>query len=448
MTPRRRAAAAPATKLRPTTVDAARGRAAGNGSALISCGETRVICTASVQGSVPRWLSGRGRGWVTAETQACSPASTSKREQRDVPPREGLDGPHRRDPAPDQPLAPRRRSTSRRWESGRIYIGCDVLQANSRIRCASITGGPVGARAGLQRAGRRGQAPAAAAPNDSVTPRCSCVPHGRRLRCSTSTIPRTPRQKMNAQRRDDGGGRPGSVQRGRRPPAHAALARAPRRPARAPGAAGHRGAARDSGRPAAHRCGAAACAPPRATARRSSGEFERLLPDLGVDLLPDDVEAPPEDDNTYAANALIKARAAAAATGRATVADNSGIEAAALGGASRRAQRALRRPATRPTATNLAKLAAEAAPGTGLRYVCVIAHVTRGRRASTCSRAPAKARSPPSRAASGGFGYDPAVRRRRRRDGRTMAELSDAEKDAISHRGRAARELARWLTRR
>ena len=103
-------------------------------------------------------------------------------------------------------------------------------------------------------------------------------------------------------------------------------------------------------------------------------EFARLLGDLELDPLPDDVDTPPESGDTYAENALIKARAAAAATGRAAIADDSGIEAEALGG----------RPGVRsarfagPHATdedNLARLRAEVPPGSPLRYVCVIAHV-------------------------------------------------------------------------
>ena len=174
-------------------------------------------------------------------------------------------------------------------------------------------------------------------------------------------------------------------------------------------------------------------------------EFGRLLPDVRLDPLPDAAETPPEDGETYAANALIKARAAAAATGREAIADDSGIEAAALGG----------RPGVRsarfagPDATdggNLAKLAAEAAPGTGLRYVCVIAHVTPAGEEhlfeGSCEGTVAA-----EQGGEGGFGYDPLFVPGEG-DGRTMAELSDAEKDAVSHRGRAARELARWLTRR
>ena len=71
-----------AEQIRPTTIEPGFVRTA-TGSALISMGETRVICTASVQDSVPRWLAGSGRGWVTAE-YGMLPASTGERKQRDV----------------------------------------------------------------------------------------------------------------------------------------------------------------------------------------------------------------------------------------------------------------------------------------------------------------------------------------------------------------------------
>src|SRR5256885_15800632 len=69
-------------ELRPQAIEPGFVRTA-NGSALISMGETRVICTASVQESVPRWLLGSGRGWVTAE-YGMLPASTGDRKQRDI----------------------------------------------------------------------------------------------------------------------------------------------------------------------------------------------------------------------------------------------------------------------------------------------------------------------------------------------------------------------------
>ena len=174
-------------------------------------------------------------------------------------------------------------------------------------------------------------------------------------------------------------------------------------------------------------------------------EFRRLLPALTVDPRPDGLPSPAEDGDTYAANALIKARAAAAATGRAAIADDSGIEAAALGGAP--GVTTARYAGEHATdAENLAKLVAAVPAGSPLRYVCVIAHVTphgeehlfEGRCAGTLAGEPRGA---------GGFGYDPLFVADEA-PGRTMAELSDAEKDAISHRGHAARELLAWMSTR
>ncbi len=173
-------------------------------------------------------------------------------------------------------------------------------------------------------------------------------------------------------------------------------------------------------------------------------EFARLLAPLTVDPLPDDVVLPPETGETFAENALGKARAAAAATGRPSIADDSGIEAEALGGAPGiYSARFAGEGAT--DEENLAKLLAEAPAGSALTYVCVIAYVDPataeehffdGRCSGTLAASPSGA---------GGFGYDPAFCPDDEPGERTMAELSDAEKDAISHRGRAARELLAWL---
>jgi XTP/dITP diphosphohydrolase len=175
-------------------------------------------------------------------------------------------------------------------------------------------------------------------------------------------------------------------------------------------------------------------------------ELGRLLPSVSLDPLPDGLPSPAEDGDTYAANALIKARAAARATGRPAIADDSGIEAEALDGAPGvRTARFAGEQAT--DEENLAKLHAEAPAGTKLRYVCVIAHVdTDGNEhlfeGTTDGTVAAEPRG------SGGFGYDPLfLPDDGPTDGRTMAELSDDEKDAISHRGRAARALEDWLRR-
>jgi ribonuclease PH len=125
--------------LRPPTIEAGFVRTA-TGSALISMGETRVICTASVQESVPRWLAGSGRGWVTAE-YGMLPASTSDRKQRDV----SKGRPDGRSVEIQRLIGRSLRGVIDFAALGErtIYIDCDVLQADGGTRCASITGGMV-----------------------------------------------------------------------------------------------------------------------------------------------------------------------------------------------------------------------------------------------------------------------------------------------------------------
>jgi ribonuclease PH len=125
-----------------------------SGSALISAGETRVICTASVQESVPRWLARSGRGWVTAE-YAMLPASTGERKQRDIS-KGRLDG---RSVEIQRLIGRSLRGVIDFEALGErtIYVDCDVLQADGGTRCASITGGMVAlslACAGLVRDGK------------------------------------------------------------------------------------------------------------------------------------------------------------------------------------------------------------------------------------------------------------------------------------------------------
>ena len=171
-------------------------------------------------------------------------------------------------------------------------------------------------------------------------------------------------------------------------------------------------------------------------------EFARLLRGHEIASLPDDVALPPEHGETFADNALAKARAAAAATDRPAIADDSGIEATALAGAP--GVRSARYAGPEASdAANLDKLRREVPPGGDLAYVCALAFVDEGRERvfeGRCTGTMA-----PTPRGSGGFGYDPVFLPDDERDGRTMAELDDAEKDAISHRGRAARALASWL---
>jgi XTP/dITP diphosphohydrolase len=173
-------------------------------------------------------------------------------------------------------------------------------------------------------------------------------------------------------------------------------------------------------------------------------EFARLLPGHELVSLPEGVALPPETGLSFAENAIAKARAAATATGHPAIADDSGIEAAALGGAPGiRSARFAGEGAS--DADNLAALRERAPAGSRLTYVCALAYadgtganerVFEGRCGGTMS---AQARG------ERGFGYDPIFVPDDGEGERTMAELSDAEKDAISHRGRAARKLLAWL---
>jgi ribonuclease PH len=125
-----------AGELRPTTIEPGFVRTA-TGSALISVGETRVICTASAQESVPRWMAGQGRGWVTAE-YGMLPASTGERKQRDAT-RGRQDG---RTVEIQRLIGRSLRGVIDFKALGErtIYLDCDVLQADGGTRCASITG--------------------------------------------------------------------------------------------------------------------------------------------------------------------------------------------------------------------------------------------------------------------------------------------------------------------
>lgn len=163
-------------------------------------------------------------------------------------------------------------------------------------------------------------------------------------------------------------------------------------------------------------------------------EFDALLP-AGVDPLPEDVVLPPETGETFAENALGKARAAAAATGRVAIADDSGIEAEALGG--RPGVRSARYAGDHATdADNLAKLLAEAPVGSALAYVCAIAYVDPERGVEQLFEGRCTGTLAAEPRGTNGFGYDPAFIPDERPDV-TMAELDPGEKDAISHRGRA-----------
>lgn len=125
------------SELRPLKIEANVNRYA-EGSCIISCGNTKVLCTATVEEQTPRWLKNTGRGWVTAE-YCMLPRATHDRKPREIS--RGR---------PDSRNIEIRRLIGRSLRAGidvskigerQIIVDCDVLQADGGTRCASITGG-------------------------------------------------------------------------------------------------------------------------------------------------------------------------------------------------------------------------------------------------------------------------------------------------------------------
>jgi XTP/dITP diphosphohydrolase len=163
-----------------------------------------------------------------------------------------------------------------------------------------------------------------------------------------------------------------------------------------------------------------------------------------IAALPEHVAMPAEDGETFAENALGKARAAAQASGCLSIADDSGIAAAALAGAPgvRSARYAGEQASDRE---NLEKLMREVPVGSALEYICAIALVDPAAGLERVFEGRCAGRMAAQARGEGGFGYDPVFLPEDGPDHLTMAELSAGQKDAISHRGRAARELRAWL---
>ncbi|MEA2479013.1 MAG: XTP/dITP diphosphohydrolase [Thermoleophilaceae bacterium] len=174
-------------------------------------------------------------------------------------------------------------------------------------------------------------------------------------------------------------------------------------------------------------------------------EFRRLLAPHTVLALPEGIELPPEDGDSFRANAIVKAQAAAEAAGRPALADDSGISTVFLGGAPGiYSARYAGEGAT--DEANLEKLL-RSIPRDGDRrasYRCALAWAVPGGETEVFEERCDGLIDHDVRG-GGGFGYDPAFVPFELADDRTMAELSAEEKDAISHRGRAARAFLEWL---
>lgn len=182
--------------------------------------------------------------------------------------------------------------------------------------------------------------------------------------------------------------------------------------------------------------------------RHKLREMRELLPGVELEGLPEGVELPPEEGGSFAEIALEKARAAFRATGRPTIADDSGIGAVGLGGRPgiHSARYGGEGASDEESLQKLLREVGEAGEERGAYYVCALAlieadgseHVFEARSDGQLLERPR---------GEGGFGYDPAFvpDATGPDDTRTYSEISQAEKNEISHRGRAARLLARHL---
>ncbi|MDY7540944.1 MULTISPECIES: ribonuclease PH [unclassified Cryobacterium] len=123
-------------ELRPVTIERGWSDQA-EGSALISCGRTKVLCTASFTNGVPRWMSGKGKGWVTAE-YAMLPRSTNERMAREAV--KGKIGGRTHEISRLVGRSLRAVVDMKALGENTIVIDCDVLQADGGTRTAAITG--------------------------------------------------------------------------------------------------------------------------------------------------------------------------------------------------------------------------------------------------------------------------------------------------------------------
>ena len=416
--------------IRPVTIDPGF-VASADGSALISIGKTRVICTASVNESVPRWMQGRGKGWVTAE-YAMLPASTGDRKQRDIS-KGKQDG---RGVEIQRLIGRSLRVVVDFKAMGErsVYVDCDVLEADGGTRCAAITGGYVALRQAFQKLIDK-KAMETMPLNGSVAAVSVGMVDGRAL-CDLDYIEDSNAEvDANVVMTGDGGLVEVQATAERTPLSRASLDEL---------------LALAEGGIARLREVQERVALILATGNRHKlAEMAELLPAVELQPLPAGFEMPPEDGDSFAANALIKARAARAATGEVVIADDSGIDAEDLGGGAGHLLGSLRRRGRQrrgqPRQAAARSRRRRRQPPRRLRLRARVDRRAAG--AEHVFEARCEGRLLGERRGEGGFGYDPAFvpDDTGPEDERTYSELSAAEKNAISHRGRAARLLAAHL---
>ena len=425
---------APADELRPITFERDYTEMAA-GSVLVTFGRTKVLCTASIDEDVPRWMRGSGKGWVTAE-YSMLPGSSPERVDR-----EAAKGKQSGRTVEIQRLIGRSLRAAcdmRKLGERQVVVDCDVLQADGGTRTASICGGYLALHDALTRTMQAGSIE-----EHPLHSFCAAI--------SVGIVDGTP--VLDLPYVEDSRGR-GRHERG---------------DARASG--GSRCSSRSRARPRAGRSRAASWT--RCSRWPSSGSTEIMAlqaetggrrrrrdavtmrivcasanPDKvaeiaaflegAVDLAPRPADVPDvvEDADTLEGNARLKAVAICDATGEPAVADDTGLFVDALGGAPGVWTRATPARARRTPRT---------APSSSRRSTRLPIGRRRSARSCSCaghrvpswsSRGCVPGGSPRPCAAGRGFGYDPLFIPDEG-DGRAFSEMTAEEKNAISHRGRA-----------
>ena len=295
-----------------------------DGSALMSMGGTRVICTASLVSGAPAWREASGGGWLTAE-YGMLPASTGSRRPRDVS--RGR---------PDGRTVEIQRLVGRSLRAvvdidamgpRTLYIDCDVLEADGGTRCAAITGAFVAVRLAFDRLVARGDLERVPLTDSIAAVSCGLVGGAATLDLD---YPEDSTAEVDMNVVMTGSGELVEVQATAEgvPFSRASLDELLGLAAK--GIAELQDAQEAAGRGRRLTMRSALRIVMASRNRHKVRELAGLLAPHTLEPLPDSVQLPPEDGETFADNALIKARAAAAATGAPALADDSGIVVAAL----------------------------------------------------------------------------------------------------------------------
>ena len=427
---------APAEK-RPVSIEPGFVRTAA-GSCLIATGNTRVICTASVEESVPPFLKGKGQGWVTAE-YAMLPASTKERKKRD-----GLKKDSRG--VEIQRLIGRalRQAVDLKALGERtVTLDCDVLEADGGTRTASITGAMVAltcAVDGLIREGKllsspiRHQVAAVSCGLVGDTPCLDlCYEEDSRAQADMNFVMNEAGELIELQGTGEG-------RAFRREELEVLLDLAEK---------GIRELMAAQKEALGERA-ALLCAPPVLLAATGNEhklrELQKIFREeytvlpMGAAGFHGEID---ETAETFAGNAILKAEAVCAATGLPAIADDSGLTVEALGGEPGvYSARYCGRHGDDEANNDLLLKKREGVKDRGAAFVCALALKRPGEPPLV-----AEGRCPGTilfaRRGTGGFGYDPLFLYEPL--GKTFAELNGEEKNAVSHRARACAEMKRKL---